>query len=318
MSQTKFAVANEKPTNSNARASREALKRLSIHLEQRVSTRLETVFALTLEFPVRRVKLLLMKSRVLALLGCAVIAVAALSLTNGRAQSAKFQSYKIIKTYPHDKACYTQGLQWIGSSFLESCGEQGKSNLREVALNGKVVRQKALPKEIFAEGMVRLGSRVYQLTWQQGYGFVHDANSFKDLGKFAYPKPITEGWGLTTDGKSLIVSDGSSKLYWLDAKSFAVQRSLTVKNDGREVSQLNELEWVAGEIWANVWLTDLVARIDPKTGRIKAWINFAGLRPDSALKKFDSVLNGIAYDAASKRVFVTGKNWDKLYEVAVQ
>lgn len=259
-----------------------------------------------------------MKSRVLALLGCAVIAVAALGLTNGRAQSAKFQSYKILKTYPHDKACYTQGLQWIGSSFLESCGEQGKSNLREVALSGKVMRQKALPKEIFAEGLVRLGSKVFQLTWQQGYGLVHDAGSFKDLGKFAYPKPITEGWGMTTDGKSLIVSDGSSKLYWLDPKSFAVQRSVTVKNGDSEVGQLNELELIGNEIWANVWLTDLMARIDAKTGRINSWVNFAGLRPDSALKNFDAVLNGIAYDAVGKRVFVTGKNWDKLFEIALQ
>ena len=259
-----------------------------------------------------------MKSRVLALLGCAAIAVAALGLTNGRAQSAKFQSYKILKTYPHDKACYTQGLQWIGSSFLESCGQTGTSNLREVALNGKVVRQKALPKEIFAEGLVRLGSRVYQLAWQQGYGFVHDASSFKDLGKFAYPKPITEGWGLTTDGKSLILSDGSSKLYWLDPKSFAVLRSVTVNNDGSEVSQLNELEWIAGEVWANVWQTDLVARIDAKTGRINSWVNFAGLRPDSSLGNTDAVLNGIAYDAVGKRVFVTGKRWDKLFEIAIQ
>ena len=252
------------------------------------------------------------------MLGCAVIALAALGLPNGRAQSAKFQSYKILKTYPHDRACYTQGLQWIGSSFLESCGVLGKSNLREVTLSGKVMRQKALPKEVFAEGVVRLGSKIYQLTWQQGYGLLHDASSFKDLGRFAYPKPITEGWGLTTDGKSLILSDGSSKLYWLEPKTFAVQRSVTVRNGDNEVSQLNELELVAGEIWANVWMTDLVARIDAKTGRINAWVNFAGLRPDSALGNADSVLNGIAYDAITKRVFVTGKNWDRLFEVAIQ
>ena len=261
-----------------------------------------------------------MKSRVLALLGCAAIAVAALGATHSRvqAQSAKFQSYKILKTYPHDKTCFTQGLQWIGSSFLESCGQTGTSNLREVSLSGKVICQKTLPKEVFAEGLVRLGSRVYQLTWQQGYGFVHEASSFKDLGKFAYPKPITEGWGITTDGKSLIVSDGSSKLYWLDPKTFAVQRNLTVKNGSSEVASLNELEWVAGEIWANVWMTDLVARIDAKTGQINSWINFAGLRPDSSLSDADAVLNGIAYDAVGKRVFVTGKRWDKLFEIAIQ
>ena len=226
-----------------------------------------------------------MKSRVLALLGCAVIAMAALGVTNSRvqAQSAKFQSYKILKTYPHDQTCFTQGLQWIGSSFLESCGQIGQSNVREVNLSGKVIRQKRLPSEIFAEGLVRLGPRVYQLTWQQGYGLLHEASSFKDLGKFTYPKPITEGWGLATDGKSLIVSDGSSKLYWLNPQTFAVQRSVTVKNGDSEVNQLNELEFIGGEVWANVWMTDLVARIDAKTGRINSWINFAGLRPDSAL-----------------------------------
>jgi len=259
-----------------------------------------------------------MNPRIFALLGCAVIALAALGATSGRAQSAKFQSYKILKTYPHDRVCFTQGLQWIGSSFLESCGQEGESNLREVSLSGKVMRQKALPKEVFAEGLVRLESKIYQLTWQQGYGFLHDSSNFRDLGKFAYPQPITEGWGITTDGKSLIVSDGSSKLYWLDPKTFAVQRSVTVKNGGSEVNQLNELEWIAGEVWANVWMTDLVARIDAKTGRINAWINFAGLRPDSSLSDPNAVLNGIAYDATAKRVFVTGKRWDKLYEVAVQ
>jgi glutaminyl-peptide cyclotransferase len=259
-----------------------------------------------------------MKSRVLAVLGCAAIAFAALGATSTSAQSAKFQSYKILKTYPHDSACFTQGLQWIGSSFLESCGQTGQSNVREVNLSGKIMRQKALPKEIFAEGLVRLGSRVYQLTWQQGYGLLHDVNGFKDLGKFTYPKPITEGWGLTTDGKSLILSDGSSKLYWLDPKTFAVQRSVNVKNGDSEVNQLNELEWIGGEVWANVWMTDLVARIDGKTGRINSWVNFAGLRPDSSLSDADAVLNGIAYDVATKRVFVTGKRWDKLFEVAIQ
>ena len=250
------------------------------------------------------------------MLGCAAIAVAALGVTS--AQSAKFQSYKILKTYPHDKTCFTQGLQWIGSSFLESCGRLGQSNLREVNLSGKVIRQKRLPDEVFAEGLVRLGSKVYQLTWQQGYGFVHEASSFKDLGKFTYPKPIAEGWGITSDGKSLIVSDGSSKLYWLDPTTFAVQRSVTVKNGENEVGQLNELEVIGNEIWANVWMTDLVARIDLKTGRINAWINFAGLRPDSSLSDSDAVLNGIAYDAIQKRLFVTGKHWDKLFEIAIQ
>ena len=147
---------------------------------------------------------------------------------------------------------------------------------------------------------------------------MYEAGNFKDLGKFTYPKPITEGWGLTTDGKSLIVSDGSSKLYWLEPKTFAVQRSITVRNGDSEVAALNELELIGSEIWANVWMTDLVARIDLKTGRINSWVNFAGLRPDSSLGDADAVLNGIAYDAIQKRVFVTGKRWDKLFEIVVQ
>ncbi len=264
-----------------------------------------------------------MNPRVFASLGCGVIAVAALgvaggSLAKSAAQSAKFQSYKILKSYAHDTACFTEGLQWIGSSFLESCGQTGESNLREVALSGQVLRQKALSKDTFGEGVSRIGNRIYQLTWQQNFGFVHDAASLKDIGRVTYPKALREGWGMTTDGKSLIVSDGSSTIRWLEPKTFAVQRSITVRNGDSEVAALNELELIGGEIWANVWMTDLVARIDLKTGRINSWINFAGLRPDSALKDTDAVLNGIAYDAANKRVFVTGKRWDKLFEVAVQ
>ncbi len=259
-----------------------------------------------------------MNPRVFAVLSCVTIALAALGVTSTSAQSAKFQSYKVLKSYPHDTACFTEGLQWIGSSFLESCGQTGESNLREVALSGKVLRQKALSKDTFAEGVSRIGLRIYQLTWQQGFGFVHDAASFKDIGRVTYPKALREGWGMTTDGKSLIVSDGSSTIRWLDPKTFAVQRSITVRNGDNEVNQLNELELIGGELWANVWMTDLVARIDLKTGRINSWVNFAGLRPDSALKDTDAVLNGIAYDAANKRVFVTGKRWDKLFEIAVQ
>jgi glutaminyl-peptide cyclotransferase len=247
----------------------------------------------------------------------AAVAIVGLSAARGVTQSAPFQSYKVLKTYSHDARCFTQGLQWNGSGFLESCGQTGESNVREVALNGKVLRQKAIPKEIFAEGLVKLGTKLYQLTWQQGYGLIHDAATFKDAGRFTYPTPIKEGWGLTTDGKNLIFSDGSSRLYWLDPKSFAVQRSVTVKNGDNEVTELNELEFIGGEVWANVWMTDLIARVDIKTGRVNAWVNLAGLRPDSALKDPDAVLNGIAYDASSKRLFVTGKRWDKLYEIGV-
>jgi glutaminyl-peptide cyclotransferase len=251
-------------------------------------------------------------------LAAVALAITGFGAARGTAQGAPFQSYKVLKTYPHDAGCYTQGLQWNGSGFLESCGQTGESNVREVAFpSGKVIRQRANAKEIFAEGLVKLGTKLYQLTWQQGYGFIYDAATFKDAGKFTYPAPIKEGWGLTTDGKSLIFSDGSSKLYWLDPKTFAVQRSVTVKNGDNEVTELNELEFIGGEVWANVWMTDLIARVDIKTGRVNAWVNLAGLRPDSALKDSDAVLNGIAYDAINKRLFVTGKRWDKLYEIQV-
>ena len=260
-----------------------------------------------------------MNPRVFFLLGgvAAAAALSGLGTARGVAQGAPFQSYKVLKTYPHDAGCFTQGLQWNGSGFLESCGQTGESNVREVSLSGKVLRQKAISKEIFAEGLVKLGTKLYQLSWQQGYGLIHDAATFKDAGKFTYPAPIKEGWGLTTDGKNLIFSDGSSKLYWLDPKTFAVQRSVTVKNGDSEVSNLNELEFIGGEVWANVWMTDLIARVDAKTGRVSAWVNLAGLRPDNALKDPDAVLNGIAYDAVGKRLFVTGKRWDKLYEIQV-
>jgi glutaminyl-peptide cyclotransferase len=246
-----------------------------------------------------------------------LVAVCCGALAMSQAQPAPFLGYKILKTHAHDAGCFTQGLQWTGKGFLESCGQTGESNLRETTLEGKISRQKALPKTVFAEGVVALGGRVYQLTWQDKYAFVHDAKSFKDVGKLNYPKPITEGWGLTTDGRSLIFSDGSSKLYWLNPKSFAVERSVTVKNGDNEVSSLNELEFIGGEVWANVWMTDLIARVDAKTGRVISWVNLAGLRPEKARSDPDAVLNGIAYDASSKRIFVTGKRWDRLFEITV-
>jgi glutaminyl-peptide cyclotransferase len=258
-----------------------------------------------------------MNPRAILLVSCLALPLAALSVANGTAQSAPFSGYKVIKTYPHDTKCYTEGLQWNGKAFYESCGQYNESRLLEYTLEGKLLRQKALDGKVFAEGLTALGGRLYQLTWQAGYGFVHDAASFKDISTFKYPAVLREGWGMTTDGKSLIVSDGTSTIRWLDPKSFAVERSITVKNGGGEVSSLNELELIGGEIWANVWMTDLVARIDPKSGQISSWVNFAGLRPDKALSDTDAVLNGIAYDATSKKIFVTGKRWDKLFEIQV-
>jgi glutaminyl-peptide cyclotransferase len=254
----------------------------------------------------------------LFVVGAVLSGLGALSLTaQSQALNAPFMSFKTVKSFPHDTKCFTQGLQWIGKGFLESCGQTGESNLREVTLEGKVLRQKALPKNVFAEGLVVLAGKAYQLTWQEGYGFIHDAASFKDMGTFKYPKPIEEGWGLTTDGRSLILSDGSSKLYWLNPKTFAVERTITVRNGSSEVSKLNELEFIGGEVWANVWMTDLIARIDAKTGRVTAWVNFTGLRPQSSLGDSDAVLNGIAYDPSSKRIFVTGKRWDRVFEVQI-
>jgi glutamine cyclotransferase len=222
----------------------------------------------------------------------------------------------VVQAWPHDTGAYTQGLQWHQERLFEGTGQEGRSNIREVELRtGRVLRQRDLPKQYFGEGIVILGDNLYQITWKSGVAFVYDWKTFEPKGQFTYDG---EGWGLTTDGTSLIMSNGSSSIVYRDPRTFAVQKTIAVTDQGQPVSKLNELEWVKGEIWANVWESDQIARIDPATGRVTGWLNLTGLLPASDRHGKEDVLNGIAYDAAGDRIFVTGKLWSKLYEIKLR
>lgn len=224
--------------------------------------------------------------------------------------------YEIVHAYPHDARSFTQGLVFDAGKLLESQGEYGASSLRLVELDTGVV-QKRLPIDprYFAEGLAVLKGLVYQLTWKEKTGFVYALDDLRPLGSFHYD---SEGWGLTTDGTSLILSDGTDVLRFIEPQKFTVTRTIAVREHGLVQHELNELEWVDGEIWANVWHTERIARIDPKTGEIVRWLDLTGLSPRAEHPDAESVLNGIAYDAAKKRIFVTGKRWPKLFEIKVK
>lgn len=193
---------------------------------------------------------------------------------------------------------------------------EGRSSLRRVELeSGRVLQKRDVPAPIFAEGLARVGNRLYQLSWQNRVGFVYDLKTLAPVAKFSYRN---EGWGLTSDDKNLIQSDGSDTLIWRDPKTFAALKSVRVTRDGAPVRELNELEWIEGNVWANVWQTDEIVIIDPQTGRVKSQINLRGLLVDEERLGQEDVLNGIAYDAGAKRLFVTGKNWPKLFWIEVE
>ena len=222
----------------------------------------------------------------------------------------------VVQAWPHDTGAFTQGLQWHQGRLFEGTGREGKSNIREVELQtGRVIRQRDLAKQHFGEGIVILGDNLYQLTWKSGVAFMYDWKTFEPKGQFTYEG---EGWGLTTDGTSIIMSNGGSSLFYRDPKTFAVQKTIAVTDQGQAVSNLNELEWVKGEIWANVWESERIARIDPATGRVTGWLNLTGLLGTADRHGGEDVLNGIAYDAAGDRLFVTGKLWAKLYEIKLR
>ena len=225
-------------------------------------------------------------------------------------------SYEIIATWPHDRAAFTQGLVFRNGGFLESTGLNGQSTLREVEVkSGRVLKQVTLARQYFAEGLAVVGEKAFQLTWQNHTGFVYDADTFRLEREFSYEG---EGWGLTTDGRALILSDGSSRLRFLDPATFAVTRTVEVTAQGKPVLRLNELEFIRGEIFANVWQTNEVVRIDPITGHVRGAIDFSGLLSPQDLHPDLDVLNGIAYDAAADRLFVTGKRWPKIFEVRLK
>lgn len=224
-------------------------------------------------------------------------------------------TYRVLNVFPHDPTAFTQGLVYQDGIFYEGTGLRGQSTLRKVdPATGQVLQGIRLPDQYFGEGIAILGQRLYQLTWQENTGFIYDKDSFELLDTWRYEG---EGWGLATDGQRLLMSDGSHELRFLDPETLAELGRVAVLDDaGQPVSRLNELEWVGGEVWANVWQTDRIARIDPASGRLLGWIDLAGLLPDEdrAAQRVD-VLNGIAYDAATARLFVTGKWWPKLFEI---
>jgi glutamine cyclotransferase len=221
-------------------------------------------------------------------------------------------TYQVVNTYPHDREAFTQGLEYRNGFLYEGTGLHGRSTLRKVKLETGVVLQKlSLPAHFFGEGISVLGDRIVQLTWQSEVGFVWGLQDFKLQRQFSYRG---EGWGLTTDGRHLYFSDGTDEIRVLDSQTLAETRRIRVLENGRPLKDLNELEWVEGEILANVWQTDRIVNINPLTGRVTGSIDLTGILPAPERAGTD-VLNGIAYDAAGKRLFVTGKLWPKLFHI---
>jgi glutaminyl-peptide cyclotransferase len=244
--------------------------------------------------------------------GLAIVALAfATLLPAGQPPEYTFQ---IVHAYPHDAAAFTQGLEYRNGFLYEGTGLHGRSTLRKERLEtGEVLRQVELAPEFFGEGITVVRDEVVQVTWQSHVGFVYAADDFRLLRRFSYGG---EGWGLTTDGRDVFMSDGTSEIRVLDAKTLTEKRRIRVTDGSAPVDQLNELEFVEGEIFANVWLTDRIARISPATGKITGWIDLHGLLgKDAPPEESGAVLNGIAYDAAGKRLFVTGKLWPRLFEI---
>ncbi|MET0626594.1 MAG: glutaminyl-peptide cyclotransferase [Pyrinomonadaceae bacterium] len=232
------------------------------------------------------------------------------------ADKVAMYGYEVVNTFPHDPAAFTQGLVFHDGALLESTGLEGESTLRRVELQtGKVLQKVDVPPYFFAEGLTLFGGKLYQLTWKGEKGFIYDPQTFKKSGEFTY---AGQGWGLAHDGESLILSDGSDQLRFIDPNTYQVRRTINVNDRGRPVEELNELEYVKGEIYANVWHQSRVARIDPKTGRVVGWIDLAGLLRPGDTTDPEAVLNGIAYDERGDRLFVTGKLWPKLFEVRLK
>jgi len=230
-------------------------------------------------------------------------------------QAVPVYGYEVVHVFPHDRDAFTHGLVFHEGNFLESTGEVGRSSLRRVEVdNGKVLQKVDVPPPYFAEGITLLKGKIYQLTWQHQLGFVYDALTFEKTGEFKY---TGEGWGLSNDGQSLILSDGTNHIRFLDPENFQVTKTIAVVDGRTAVLEINELEYVKGEIYANIWHADRIARIDPQTGKVVGWINLAGLLSPGEVQDEEAVLNGIAYDEASSRLFITGKLWPKIFEIRI-
>jgi glutaminyl-peptide cyclotransferase len=241
--------------------------------------------------------------------------IAAACIFTAAAVSHAADSYRIVHAYPHDQHAFTQGLVYVDGHLYESTGMNGQSSLREDDLeSGRIQRMQLVADQYFAEGLTDWKNTLIQLTWQNHVTFVYDRATFRLLHTFHYDG---EGWGLTHDAKSLILSDGTSTLRFYNPDTFKELRRITVTDRGKPIIDLNELEYIRGEIYANVWHTNRIARISPATGRVVGWIDLKGLVSRSELSNDEAVLNGIAYDAAHNRLFVTGKLWPRIFEITL-
>lgn len=230
--------------------------------------------------------------------------------------AARRLNFTVMGTYAHDANAFTEGLFWSGGTFYESTGLEGHSDVRRVAFpSGRVLEMRANDKAVFGEGLALANGKLVQLAWQSGRALIFDRASLKPLGEFKYDG---EGWGLTFDGQNFVMSNGSDTITFRDVRTFAPLRTIRVTWDGAPVTQINELEWIDGQIWANVWHTNSIVQIDPKSGRVVSWLDLSALALSDPKNNGEDVLNGIAYDATRKRVFVTGKLWPKLFQIAVK
>lgn len=241
------------------------------------------------------------------------LAASITAFASGACAALPVQGVEVKAAYPHDPRAYTQGLLYLNGDLYESTGFEGRSTIRRVRLSdGAVLQQKPLSPELFGEGMVNWGGELISVTWRDGVGFRWDLKTFALRTTFAYPG---EGWALTQDGKHLIMSDGTPNLRFLDPKTFKEVRRVRITAEGRPLSYLNEIEWVKGEVWGNIWQTNAIARIDPRSGVVKGWIDLSALPETVRKPHVEAVPNGIAYDSQGDRLFVTGKLWPRLYEV---
>lgn len=227
--------------------------------------------------------------------------------------SVKHYGFRVVAEMPHSTDSYTQGLEWHEGVFYEGTGLNGHSRLMIVnPATGEATKSVSLSRRHFGEGITILGEKIYQLTWTSGKLFLYDKSTLRSLGELSYSG---EGWGLTNDGQRLYMSDGTNRITVRNPKDFAIERTIEVKMGGRSVRYLNELEWIEGEIWANIYLTDTIVRINPDTGEVVGVVNLTDLQSPTDRTFNTDVLNGIAWDASTKRLFVTGKNWNKIYQI---
>jgi glutaminyl-peptide cyclotransferase len=234
-------------------------------------------------------------------------------LSAALAAAAPEYGYKVVHVYPHDRNAFTQGLEFRAGFLYEGTGLNGQSTVRKVKLEtGEVVQEIHIDPQYFGEGITVFNQKIFELTWRAGIGFVYDQNSFQRLSSFNYPG---EGWGLANDGSDIFMSDGTPQIRVWDPVTLQEKRRFTVRDAGKPVTYLNELECVRGEIYANVWQTDRIVRISPQTGRVIGWVDLTGLLKASDRAENTDVLNGIAYDALGDRLFVTGKLWPKVFEI---